>query len=218
MQAAAENEQTGAKVVPPILKNKVPSQASLDFDDRQSGSDGDPDSVTRFDLFTSPSCNVTLVFLGVLMVYGVADSMPLGESYTSGYPYLLFVLTGLCVAGIVWAINSTGQLPRMVAAGLMFVGATVGVAVAHPALLRANAWTDSTVLQQVEYVRTSDNRFEPVAGDWPRINMIGRSHWQTMQGEVRRTIPIRRGGLGFYQADLTNIKFELEMSSHWSGT
>ncbi len=218
MQVAEESEGSGSDLVPPRLQNKVPSQASLDFSEKPSASGGNPDSVTRFDLFTSPSCNVTLVFLGALMVYGVTDSMPLGETYASGYPYLLFALAGFCVAGLVWAINTSGRLPPMVAAGLMLVGAAVGVAVAHPALLRANAWMDSTTLQQVEYVRTSENRFEPVVGDWPGIDMIGRSHWQMLRGEVRRTIPIRRGGLGFYQADLTDIRFELEMNSGWGGT
>lgn len=219
MQAQANSEQggmfepTATGLAPPVLKKRVSIQKALDFGSEPAEPEVDPNSVTQFDLFSKPSCIVTIVFLGALMAYGVGDSLPLGESYLASYPYWLFALVGLCVAGIVGTINRAAEIPTMVAAGLVLVAGVVGTAAAHPALLRANALTDATAAQSVEYVRVSGNRFEPVEGGWPGIDMIGAAHWVTMPGEVRRTIPIRRGGLGFYQADLTDIKFELEMSA-----
>lgn len=214
MESEASEQQDGKGAVPPVLHNKLPSQTTLKFDAERSEAEANHGSVFRFDLFTSPSCIFTIIFLGALMAYGVTDSMPLGETYTAGYPYGMFALFAAAVAGVVWAITAPAKLPIMVAAGLAFTGAVVGAAVAHPALLRANAWTDVEALQPVEYVRTSENRFEAVEGYWPGIDMIGKAHWLAMPGEVRRIILIRRGGLGFYQADLTGIRFELEMSSH----
>ncbi len=218
MQSEESKQQSESGVIPPVLHNKLPSQTTLKFDAERVESAADHNSVFKFDLFNIPSCIVTLALLGVLMAYGVIDSLPLGETYTAGYPYEMFALVAFSVAGMVWAINASARLPGLVAVGLAFTGAAVGVAAAYPALLRANAWSAATALQPVEYVRTSENRFEAIEGNWPGIDMIGRDHWLNLEGEVKRTIPIRRGGLGFYQADLTNIRFELEMSSRRSET
>ncbi len=212
-----QQETDEAASVPPVLSKRVPDQVPLDVGQPGEGDEANPESVFKFDLFKHPACVVTLLLLSALIAYSISDSLPMGETYVAGFPYRLFALVTAAVGGMVWLINNAGKVPPAITTGLALVAAAVGAATAHPALLRVNAATDIAPMQVVEYVRATDNHFEPVAGDWPRISMPGKAHWLAMTGDVRRIIPVRRGGLGFYQADLTGIRFELELSSAGGG-
>lgn len=204
-----DEQQTGSEA-PPVLSNRRTPQASFNFG--KAKADRDPNSVARFDLFKHSACVTTLVLFVVLMSVTVYVALPLGESYVGGYPLLLFAAAGSLVAGLVWWINHAGGVPRGVVNGLAITGAALGVALAHPVMLKINAFTDGGYTEDVEYVRMADNRFRPQTGDWPSIDMIGSDYWRNTPGEIRRIIPMRKGGLGFYQADLTEIRFELELT------
>lgn len=238
-------EPEAAAKVPPVLNQRVPNQYPLDLDDDKAGDEADDkasddhkddhsddqagqaasvervqinhDSVHVYDLFKNPSCIATLVFFSALLSYYVVDSLPLGETYVAGFPYVLFAFAAAGCAGLVYVVNHLSGVPRLITLGLAGTAAVVGLMAAHPALLRINAMTDDGSMQVVEYVRMTQNHFDPVVGDWPAIDMIGRKYWLVVPGEVIRDIPIRRGGLGFYQADLTNIRYELELTEAFGG-
>ena len=217
-EGEAGEQETGSKL-PPVLKQRGPSQTAFDLDQNDQHADAapvpepDPGSVHVYDLFKNAYCIATLVFLGALIAYYILDSLPLGETYVAGFPYALFALVGAGCALPVFAANHLGGVPRAVSTGLAITAGLVGVLAAHPALLRINALTDTGEMQVVEYVRMTRNHFDPVDDEWPAINMIGGQYWASMPGDVSRRIPIRHGGLGFYQADLTAIRFELEFDS-----
>lgn len=218
---SGEGEPSGQPAkTPPVLNQRVPNQFPLELDGEQVADPAvaaEPEpanhhSVHVYDLFKNPFCVATLVFLSLLLAYYVFDSLPLGETYVAGFPYGLFAVAGAGCALLVYAINFFGGVPRIITLGLAVTAAVAGLMAAHPALLRINAMTDDGAIQMVEYVRTTQNHFDPLEGGWPAIDMIGRHYWLVVPGEVSRNIPIRRGGLGFYQADLTEIRFELELS------
>lgn len=220
-------DQSARSKVPPVLSQRVPNQYPLDLNEAENEAENDakneseasasseknPNGVHVYDLFKNLYCVATLGFLAVLIAYYIIDSLPLGESYVAGMPYGLFVLAGVACAVPVLAANHLGGVPRAITAGLALTAGVVGMLAAYPALLRVNAMTDTGEIQVVEYMRMTRNHFAPVGGDWPAIEMIGGQYWTMMSGDVSRTIPIRRGGLGFYQADLTAIRFELELGS-----
>ncbi len=208
-QAVAE---PGSTQVPPVLRERVALQGALPLSVEPQDFMQNPNGVNKFDLFKHPACVGILMLLSVLITYTITDSLPLGETYVAGPPYWLFLLMGGVISALTWVIGHAGRIPRIIALGLALVAGVVGTAMAHPAMLRVNALTDSAPLQLVEYRRTSANHFEALQGDWPNITLTGAAYWRSMQGEVRRAIPMRRGGLGFYQADLTAIRFELEIS------
>lgn len=195
---------------PPVLSKRRTAQGSFNFN--KGDEVVDPNSVGQFDLFKHRACAATLVLFAVLMAFTVWAAMPLGESYVGGYPLVLFGLAGVLVAAPVWFLNYANGVPRAIVHGLAFTGAAIGMALAHPIMLEVNAVTGDGFTQDVEYVRMADNRFRPSNGDWPSINMIGSEYWRNTPGEIRRVIPMRKGGLGFYQADLTEIRFELELT------
>ncbi len=203
-------QQAAAEKDPPRLSNRRTPQSSFNFG--RPAKEADPNSIGQFDLFKHQACVLTLVLFSLLIGYTIWVALPLGESYVGGYPLALFGAAGALVAGVVWWINHAGGVPKAVVNGLAITGAAVGVALAHPVMLEVNAMTDDGFTEDVEYVRMADNRFRPESGDWPSINMIGSDYWRNTPGEIRRVIPVRRGGLGFYQADLTEIRFELELT------
>lgn len=208
--------ETEVPAGPPVLRHKVPDQYALELGEEPIASNEDAAAIHIYDLFANPACIATLLILSALLIYYVLDSLPLGESYVGDFPYLLFALAGLSVAGLVLVINLSAKVPGAIAVGLALTGGVVGLLAAHPALLRINAATGAEALQQVEYLRMTQNHFDPLEDDWPAIDMIGKQYWLRVPGEVTRTIPIRRGGLGFYQADLTEIRFELELSQSFA--
>lgn len=203
-------EQAEADKAPPVLSNRRTPQASFNFG--KAAAEADPNSIGQFDLFEHQACVATLALFAMLIGYTIWVALPLGETYVGGYPLALFALAGALIAGVVWGINHVGGVPRGVVNGLAVTGAALGVALAHPVMLEVNALTDGGFTEDVEYVRLADNRFRAESGDWPSINMIGSDYWRNTPGEIRRTIPMRKGGLGFYQADLTEIRFELELT------
>lgn len=212
------DEQAVVPKVPPVLHQRVPNQFPLQLESDQevdqvaANAQAHPHGVHVYDLFKNPFCIATLAFLSLLLAYYVFDSLPLGETYVAGFPYGLFAIAGIGCSLLVYAVNHFGGVPRIITLGLAGTAAVAGLFAAHPALLRINAMTDDSTVQVVQYVRMTQNHFDPVNGEWPAINMIGRQYWLLVPGDVSRDIPIRKGGLGFYQADLTNIRFELELS------
>lgn len=207
---SSSDEQAQASEAPPVLKNRQNAQASFIFGGAEA--EADPNSITRFDLFKHRACVGTLVLFAALMAGTIYVALPLGESYVGGYPLLLFAVVAALVAGPVWWVNHASGVPRGIVNGLAITAAAIGAALAYPVMLEVNALTDGGYTEDVEYVRMADNRFRPQSGDWPSIEMIGSEYWRNTPGEIRRIIPMRKGGLGFYQADLTEIRFELELT------
>lgn len=163
------------------------------------------DGALGFDLTKSPIASISVAVIFALIMYAVIGLVVPSESYVAGYPFVLFAFVGIGVGTGVGIANLLGDVPRTIAIGLAIVAGTVGAAAAYPGLLRINAGMDQIGMQSVLYVHKKGYEYRARDGDWPNIKVPEKVHWGRVDSNEAISVPIRRGALGFYQADFRHL-------------
>jgi hypothetical protein len=90
--------------------------------------------------------------------------------------------------------------------GLGTVAILAATAAAYPALLRINASMDTNELTKIEYLHKQGFEYRSTDPAWPDIAVPSKAHWNNPNLSKPITVPIRKGGLGFYQADFAELR------------
>ena len=184
----------------PVVKALQRFDYSIDIPAPQAN-----DGPLGFDLTKSRVASVSTVVIFALILYAVIDLIIPSESYVAGYPVVLFALIGMGIGIGVGVANLLGEVPRTIAAGLAILAGIVGAAAAYPGLLRINAGMDQIGAQSVLYVHQDGHEYRALDGDWPNITVPEKVHWGRADSNEVISVPIRRGALGFYQADFRHL-------------
>ena len=164
--------------------------------------ENDPDS---FDLLRSPMAAVSVALIFAMVLYTVIELINPRETYVAGYPMVLFLIVGIIIGAGVCSANIIGRVPQIVALGLGLLAAVAAGTAAYPGLLRINAGMDQVGIQSVQYVHQVGYEYRSLEGDWPNIEVPENVHWGRVDASQPISVPIRRGGLGFYQADIRDL-------------
>lgn len=164
---------------------------------------------TQFDLMSDLPTRILTGLMMALLIYGGLDLMFGSEQYVGNRPFLLMAsIAALATLGA-WLFARSGAAPASVTILIaILVGCSAGFA-AYPGLLRVNAVLDPGGLQSVEYQRVAGAQFAPTQGRWPVLNFPDQPYWTQLEGDLIRSISIRRGGLGIVQVDFRSLYPEI---------
>jgi hypothetical protein len=143
----------------------------------------------------------------LLMAYAAADTFFLGdEVYAGEPPFAHFIAFGVAAAVLAGTGMRRGGVPALEGVVLaLLLGAAVGGA-AWPAMLRANAWTDTGGLQRHEYRLTAELSFVPLEAGLPVLAFPRYAdYWGSFGTGSIHVFELRYGGLGFYQLNMQPV-------------
>lgn len=164
---------------------------------------------SQFDLMSDKSSKLLTCLMVGLMVYGGLDLMFGSEQYVGHRPVYLLAAIAAVAALTGWLFGRNGAAPASVTLLLaLLLGLSAGFA-AYPGLLRVNAVLDPKGKQNIEYRRVADSHFAATQGGWPDLTFPDPAYWAQLEGNVVRTISIRRGGLGIVQVDFRSVYPEI---------
>ena len=147
---------------------------------------------------------VFIVFVGsfIIDIYCAAS-----EFYAGDAPYVLIgfsMLLGFFV--ILSALRHFEPERKNSALYALLFGLGVGLA-AYPFLVRVNAWTDSDGLHDFDYRLGTDYVWHAVLPGTPNLEMYlsGSLWWRQFVPGDSYTFALRKGGLGFWQVNMTPV-------------
>ena len=129
------------------------------------------------------------------------------EFYAGDAPYVLIgfsMLLGFFV--ILSALRHFEPERKNSALYALLFGLGVGLA-AYPFLVRVNAWTDSDGLHDFDYRLGTDYVWHAVLPGTPNLEMYlsGSLWWRQFVPGDSYTFALRKGGLGFWQVNMTPV-------------
>ena len=164
-------------------------------------------------LHTMGKHRVALVFVILFFIflsYFLIDNfLILQEEYISQPHQAIFVIGGLLALISSYLLMERKKVPRggKKVLAMLFCLATVGAL--YPGLLRINQLTDSQGLQVYRYVFSETYLLLPEDKSMPRLalatNQDHKAYWSQYKAGDHYDIAIRKGGLGFYQIDMSPI-------------
>jgi len=151
-----------------------------------------------------------LVLFFVLLVYALLDGFFINEEVYVHFPFLsLTVLTGVVVAGVCGLLVYKSRVPNAIGLVLALMLAAAAGGSLYPGLLRLNQLTSALPPQPYSYrVDFELQRLVPFDPDLPVISypMAATSaYWLTRDLQSPYPVELRKGGLGFYQINMTPI-------------
>jgi hypothetical protein len=145
---------------------------------------------------------MVLVFSFITETYFTAS-----EFYAGSAPYVLIGLSAL-LGFLVVHLTLKHLEPKRTNSALyaLLFGLGVGLA-AYPLLVRVNAWTDTAGLHGYEYQLGSDFQWRAREPGPPDLDMYlsGSAWWRQFRPGDVYTFELRKGGLGFWQVNMTPV-------------
>jgi hypothetical protein len=185
----------------PITQKLASAAIDLNLDAfRSSGS-------ALFALEENPSTLIALVLFVGFFSYALIDgAFLMQETYAERPFYEFFAMMGILLSIIVGVWLLRAQIPRAESLTLAtLVGAGFAVAL-YPGLLRINAISDPSGLQKYAYVLESNHIFKAVDAGHPALRFErDREYWAQFELGSIYHFELRKGGLGFYQLNMTPI-------------
>lgn len=165
------------------------------------------DTVSNYDLFSSPAVRYVLIAMAVLGVYVLADGFLLEETWPNDPPYTALGMIGAVSAMFVILVLFLKKVPSSVATGVGLLAGAVLMVAGHSGLLRINLLTDTAGLKSYEYEMRRPARFYPVpdTDGLPQIELKPHALWNSQRNGSRHRFELRRGALGFYQLNTAPI-------------
>jgi len=145
---------------------------------------------------------VALVFLFIIEIYFTAN-----EFYTDFVPYQLIGLSALFGFLIVHlALRHFEPERKNSALYALLFALGIGLA-AYPLLARVNAWTDTAGLHGYAYRLDTDYVWRSTEPGTPDLDMYlsGSRWWRQFHPGDSYTFELRRGGLGFWQVNMSPV-------------
>lgn len=171
-----------------------------------------PEIGMNFDLNKNQYTAKIVAAIILLLAYSLADTLLNQEIYTAAYPSSWFygIGIGATIFSGIWLRKKS--VPKSTAWGLAFFFGLIASISMHPSLLRINQLTDNNGLQDYTYTQTHLYTFESTTGETPNLIMPKDKYWQSLAYNSKIVFSIRKGGLGFYQVDMTPIH---KITSKW---
>ncbi len=160
-----------------------------------------------FALEENPSTLLALVLFFGFVSYALIDgAFLLQETYAERPFYEFYAITGILLTIIVGVWLLRAQVPRVESLTLaVLVGAGLAVAL-YPGLLRINAISDPSGLQEYAYVLESNQTFKAVDMGLPALHFErDREYWAQFELGSIHHFELRNGGLGFYQLNVAPV-------------
>ena len=150
---------------------------------------------------------IAAVFVALVCSFIIEIYFAASEFYAGDPPWLLIVLSMLLGSFLVLrALRHFEPERKNSALYALLFGLGVGLA-AYPFLVRINAWTDNDGLHEFDYRLGTDYVWHAVLPGTPDLEMyLSGSHWwrQFVPGDSY-TFALRKGGLGFWQINMTPV-------------
>lgn len=152
---------------------------------------------------------VTMVLIGLLGLYALIDYMLNQEAFVVEPDLIEIVLLSLLVIVFSYLVLKKGRIPVTESLGLaVILGVVSGLAI-PPALLRLNQLSDDEGLITYQYLLNNELKLVPVEnleGDLPVLYFPGnKAYWKHFDDNSQHDISLRKGGLGFYQVNMSPI-------------
>jgi|GEM_PF-5826731 len=168
-----------------------------------------------FSLDKHPVSLAMLIIFFSLVAYGILDTFFINEEEYITYPFLwLSLLAGgvVLILSMFWAL--AGKIPKAEASVLAILLALAAGCCIYPGMLRLNQVTAETgPIPYVYRVQYENNLLAPNDQLLPQINLNMKMHkefWQEIGPEEAFIVELRKGGLGFYQVNMTPIYDQLQ--------
>ena len=162
---------------------------------------------TLFALEENPSTLLALVLFFGFVSYALIDgAFLIQETYAERPFYEFYVVTGILLFIIVGVWLLRVRVPRAESLTLAaLVGAGFAVAL-YPGLLRINAVSDPSGLQEYAYVLESNHTFRAVDAELPALHFErDGKYWAQFESGSIHHFELRKGGLGFYQLNMAPV-------------
>lgn len=160
------------------------------------------------------ACFIFLVFYFILETYFLSN-----EYYAHGAPYFALAFGAIVVGLLAFYVLKRIE-PDRVDANLFGLLIGLGAALALYSLLpRLNAATDTGGIKSYEYVLGPDYIWHSSAEDAPDLDVYLEisEWWQQYEPGDRRAFDLRKGGLGFWQLNMSRIYTEQQAYYDCSG-
>ena len=162
---------------------------------------------TLFALEENPSTLLALVLFFGFVSYALIDgAFLIQETYAERPFYEFYVVTGILLFIIVGVWLRRVRVPRAESLTLAaLVGAGCAVAL-YPGLLRINAVSDPSGLQEYPYVLESNYTFRALDAELPVLHFErDGEYWAQFESGSIHHFELRKGGLGFYQLNMAPV-------------
>jgi hypothetical protein len=150
---------------------------------------------------------IALVFIAQVFSFIIEIYFTATEFYTDTVPYLSIGVTALLGFLIVHLVLGNFEPERKNSAlyALLF-GLGTGFA-AYPFLVRVNTWTDTEGLHGYDYRLGKDYVWRGREPGTPDLDMYlsGSAWWQQFDPGDSYTFELRKGGLGFWQVNMSPV-------------
>jgi hypothetical protein len=185
----------------PITQNLASADIDLNLDALRSSVS------TLFALEQNPSTLLALILFFGFVSYALIDgAFLIQETYAERPFYEFYAMTGILLTIIVGVWLLRVQVPRAESLTLAaLVGAGFAVAL-YPGLLRINAISDPSGLQEYAYVLESNHTFRAADAGLPALHFErDREYWAQFELGSIYHFELRKGGLGFYQLNMAPV-------------
>ncbi len=169
----------------------------------------DWDTVSRpqFALEKNPWTLAAVIAFFALFVYALLDGLFLNpETYAEPPRYAAYAAAGAAAALALFGLLRRAGAPAGESVALaLLTGAALGAAL-YPGLLRVNQLTDARGPQVYAYQHRGGGHFTPRQDGPPPLDLSRYAeYWAELRAGAGYTFELRRGGLGFYQLNLTPL-------------
>ena len=152
---------------------------------------------------------IAMVLIALLGLYALIDYMLNLEAFVIEPDLIEIVLLSFLVTVVSYLVLKKGRIPVTECLGLaVILGVAFGLAT-PPALLRLNQLTDDDGLITYQYLLNNELKLVPVEnqkGDLPVLYFPdNKEYWTHFDDNSQHDISLRKGGLGFYQVNMSPI-------------
>lgn len=152
---------------------------------------------------------IAMVLIALLGLYALIDYMLNLEAFVVEPDLFEIILLSLLVSVISYLVLKKGRIPVIESLGLAVILGVIFALAAPPALLRLNQLTDDEGLITYQYLLNNELKLVPLenqAGDLPVLYFPdNKEYWSHFADNSHHDISLRKGGLGFYQVNMSPI-------------
>lgn len=152
---------------------------------------------------------IAMVLIASLGLYALIDYMLNLEAFVVEPDLIEIVLLSLMVVVVSYLALKKGRIPVTERLGLaVILGVAFGLAT-PPALLRLNQLTDDEGLITYQYLLNNELKLVPLESQEDDLPVLyfpnNKEYWAHFDDNSQHDISLRKGGLGFYQLNMSPI-------------
>ena len=152
---------------------------------------------------------IAMVLIVLLGLYALIDYMLNLEAFVIEPDLLGIILLSLMVVVVSYLVLKKGRIPVTESLGLAVILGVVSGLATPPVLLRLNQLTDDDGLRTYQYLLNNQLMLVPLEnqeGDLPVLYFPDNNeYWEHFEDNSQHNISLRKGGLGFYQVNMSPI-------------